>query len=595
MSRVDGYFFLSPAYFLILFGFFMNFKILGLLLPFGLVACAQIPAKNDVDELGGSAKQVEINLNNLPKQELTAPILFDYLVGEVALQRGYPEIAVKNYLKLAEKTHDHRIAQRATEIALNVRHPYAAEKAVSMWTKFDPESGGANQTAAALLINMGKLDEARPYLEKLIASEETMVDNAFMQLNTLLSRHADKTAVFKLVQHLAEPYPKIPEARFAVSQSAWFAAQFDVALSEMEKALALRPDWEAAAIYQGQILRRNEYADAAEFYQNFIRKYPKSNDTRVAFIRMLMEENNFDQAREQRKLLLKNNLSNADVALAVGLLSMDLNDLDVAETNLKTAIDLGYKDTSLVYFHLAQIYEESQRIELAKDAYLNVTSGGRFLPAQIQYAVLLARQGNLKDARFHIQQLPTASELQATHLILAEAQLLRESGEHQEVFDLLSRGLEKLPNSPEILYDHALAADRVGKFEILEQNLQKLIQLKPDHAHAYNALGYSLAERGERLPEALKLIKRAVELSPGDAFIMDSLGWIYYRMGNIQDGLSYLNQAYATRPDPEIAAHLGEVLWIQGAESDAKRIWQSALKNYPDNEVLLETIERLMP
>ncbi len=572
----------------------MNFKILGLLLPLGLVACAQIPAKNDVDELGRSDKQAEIKLAGLPKQELTAPILFDYLVGEVALQRGYPEIAVKNYLKLAERTHDPRIAQRATEIALNVRRPYAAEKAVSMWTKFDPESGSANQTAAALLINMGKLDEARPYLEKLMASEETMVDNAFMQLNTLLSRHTDKVAVFKLVKQLAEPYPGIPEAHFAVSQSAWFAAQFDVALSEMEQALALRPDWETAAIYQGQILRRNSYADATEFYQNFIRKYPKSIDTRVAFIRMLMEESNFDQAREQRGLLLKNNLSNSDVALAVGLLSMDLNDLDVAETNLKTAIDLGYKDTSLVYFHLAQIYDESQRIELAKDAYLNVTSGGQFLPAQIQYAVLLARQGNLQDARFHIQQLPTANELQVAHLILAEAQLLRESGEHQEVFDLLSRGLEKLPDSPEILYDHALAADKIGKFQILEQDLQKLIQLKPDHAHAYNALGYSLAERGERLPEALKLIKRAVELSPSDAFIMDSLGWIYYRMGNIQDGLSYLNQAYAARPDPEIAAHLGEVLWAQGAENDAKKIWQSALKDYPDNEVLLETIERLM-
>ncbi len=145
-----------------------------------------------------------------------------------------------------------------------------------------------------------------------------------------------------------------------------------------------------------------------------------------------------------------------------------------------------------------------------------------------------------------------------------------------------------------MLYDHALAADKVGKFDILEQNLQKLIRLRPRHAHAYNALGYSLAERGERLPGALKLIKKAVELSPDDAFIMDSLGWIYYLMGNIQDGLNYLNQAYAARPDPEIAAHLGEVLWVQGAESDAKKIWQSALKDHPENEVLLETMERLM-
>lgn len=572
----------------------MNVKILGLLLPLGFVACAQIPAKNDTDDIGNSAKQAEIRLANLPKQELTVPVLFDYLVGETALQRGYPGIAVKNYLKLAKITRDHRVAQRATEIALGVQHPFAAEKAASMWTEFDPESSSANQTAAALLINRGKLNKARPYLVKLMASEETLVDNAFMQLNTLLSRHANKAEVFELVQYLAESYVKIPEAHFAVSQSAWFAGQFDVALNEMEQALALRPDWETAAIYQGQILRRQSYADAVGFYQKFLKKNATANDTRVAYIYMLMEEKKFGQAREQRELLLKNNPPDADVALTVGLLSIDLDDLDVAEANLKVAIDLGYKDASLVNFHLAQIYEESQRIELAKDAYFKVTSGGRFLPAQIQYAALLARQGDLKNARNHIQQLPAANKLQIAHLILAEAQLLRESNEHQEVFDLLSRGLEKLPNSPEILYDHALAADKVGKFDILEQNLQKLIQLKPNHAHAYNALGYSLTERGERLPEALKLIKRAVELSPGDAFIMDSLGWIYYRMGNIQYGLNYLNQAYAARPDPEIAAHLGEILWAQGAKNEAKDIWQSALKDYPENEVLLETMERLM-
>lgn len=572
----------------------MNFKILGLLLPFGLVACAQIPAKNEADEIGKSAEQAEIRLANLPKQELTAPILFDYLVGEVALQRGYPEIAVKNYLKLAERTHDPRIAQRATEIALNVRHPYAAEKAVSMWTEFDPESGNANQTAAALLINRGKLDEARPHLERLLASEETLIDNAFMQLNTLLSHHADKAAVFNLVRQLAEPYPKIPEAHFAVSQAAWFASQFDISFNEMEQALKLRPEWETAAIYQGRILRRKSYAEATKFYQDFIKKYPKANDTRVAFIRMLMEENDLGKAREQRELLLANNLTNADVALAVGLLSLDLGDLDVTETNLKKAVSLGYKDTSLVNFHLARIYEETQRTELAMEAYLKVTSGSRFLPAQIQYAALLAQQGNLKDARYHLQQLPAENELQTAHLILAEAQLLRESGEHQEVYDLLGNGLKKLPNSPEILYDHALAADKVGKFDVLEQNLRKLIQLKPNHAHAFNALGYSLAERGERLPEALKLIKRAVELSPNDPFIMDSLGWIYFRMGNIPYGLNYLNMAYAARPDPEIAAHLGEVLWAQGAEADAKRIWQSALELDPDNEVLLETMKRLM-
>ncbi|MDP1557399.1 MAG: tetratricopeptide repeat protein [Nitrosomonas sp.] len=574
----------------------MNFKILGFLLPLGLVglvACAQIPTKIETETIAESADSAEAA--NLPKQELTAPVLFDFLLGETALQRGYPEIAIKSYLRLAETTRDYRIAQRATEIALRIHHPFAAERAVAIWAALDPDSEDANQTAAALLINMGKLDEARPYLKKLLAAEGVVIGNAFLQLSKLLSHNDNKVETLKLVQQLAQPYPDLPEAHFVVSQAAWFAGQFELALNEMKRALALRPDWEMAAIYQGRILRRTSYADAAEFYQNFVNKYPKANDTRLAFIRLLMAERNLDQAREQRQFLLTNNPADVDVVLTVALLSMDLRDFDVAEESFKKALSLGYKDTSLIHFHLAQIYEETQRVDMAMESYRLVTSGGQFLPSQIRYAALLAQKGNLEDARQYLQQLPAANDQQMAHLILAEAQLLRESGAtHQEVFDLLDSGLENLPDYPELLYDRALAADKIGKFELVEQDLRKLIQLRPDSAHAYNALGYSLAERGVRLPEALRLIKKAVALSPEDAYIMDSLGWVYYRMGNIKDGLNYLNLAFAARPDPEIAAHLGEVLWVQGAKENAIEIWQSALEGHPDNEVLLETMKRLM-
>lgn len=226
-------------------------------------------------------------------------------------------------------------------------------------------------------------------------------------------------------------------------------------------------------------------------------------------------------------------------------------------------------------------------------SYRQVKRGGRFLPAQIRYADLLAQKGQLKDARTLIQQLPTTNDQQKAHLILAEAQILRRTGSHQEVFNVLDQGLNLLPDYPELLYDRALAADKIGQFEILEKDLKRLIEIRPDNAHAYNALGYSYAERGLRLPEALKLIKKAVELLPDDPYIMDSLGWVYYRMGNLTEGLNYLNRAFALNQDSEIAAHLGEVLWIQGAQEDAENIWRSALEKDPDNEILLETIKRL--
>jgi tetratricopeptide (TPR) repeat protein len=571
----------------------MKFKILGVLLLSGLTACAQLPSNKEAEKTGESADAEEISQQNLPKQELTAPILFDFLVGETALQRGNLDIAVNRYVKLAKTTRDPRIAKRATEISLHAGNPFAAEQAATMWVELEPESADARQTIAALLVNLGKLDAARPHLEKLLASEKEGVGNAFMQLNQLLARNPDKAATLKLIQQLAQPYKDLPEVHFAISQAAWFANQHPLAQEEMQRALALRPEWEIAAVHNGRILQRNSVEQAREFYRDYLDKYPASNEVRVAYTRLLIGAGEADQARDQIQWLMDKNPEDAEIMLAAGLLATEMGDFATTETSFKKALALGYKDSNAVYFHLAQIYEETNRPDLAMETYQMVKSGGRYLPAQIRYADLLALKGHLQEAREHLKKLPAANDQQAAHLILAEAQILRRTKAHQEVYDLLDAGLKKLPDYPELLYDRALAADKLGKFKILEQDLRKLIKLKPDNAHAYNALGYSFAERGTHLPEALKLIRKAVELSPDDPYIMDSLGWVYYRMGNFTEGLNFLNLAFAARPDPEIAAHLGEVLWVKGAKDDAKNIWRSALEKDPDNEILLETLQRL--
>lgn len=572
----------------------MKFKILCVLLLSGLTACAQISTKEEVEKTGESAEQEDISQLNLPKQELTAPILFDFLVGETALQRGNLDIAVSRYVKLAKTTRDPRIAKRATEIALHAGNPFAAEQAATMWIELEPDSMDARQTIAALLVNMGKLDAARPHLEKLLASEKNSVANAFMQLNQLLSRNTDKVSTLLLIQQLSQPYKDVPEVHFAISQAAWFANQHPLALEEMQRALTLRPGWEIAAVHNGRILQRTSSTDASEFYRDYLKKYPAANEVRIAYTRVLIGDNHTDLAREQLQWLSEKNSEDAEIMLAVGLLATEMGDFDITETSFKKALSLGYKDTNAVHFHLGQIYEETKRPDMAMASYQMVKSGGRYLPAQIRYADLLALKGHLKEAREHLQKLPAANDQQAAHLILAEAQILRRSKAHKEVFDVLNDGLKKLPDYPELLYDRALAAEKLGKIKILEQDLRKLIKLKPDNAHAYNALGYSMAERGIKLPEALELIRKAVELSPEDPYIMDSLGWVYYRMGNFAEGLNYLNLAFAARPDPEIAAHLGEVLWAKGAKDDAKDIWRYALEKDPDNDVLLETLQRLI-
>ncbi len=572
----------------------MNLKIPGALLPlFFFAACAQIPGKTAVNA-SKSAQQAEAGRSKLPNQDLTPPILFDFLLGETALQRGDQEIATRTYLKLARTTRDPRVAQRATEIALHSRQAAPALEAAKIWVELDPDSVTARQTIAALLVNADRLDEARPHLEKLLASEGGSIDEAFMQLNSLLVRNSNKNATFELVRQLAQPYPELPEAHFAVSQAAWFANHFDIALAEMKQALALRPEWEMAAIYQGRILARTSNASAMEFYENYLKAYPKANDTRITYARLLLVEKNYGKAREQFEKLLAENPGNADVALAVGLLSMELREYDIAESNFKKALELDYRDPGMVRFYLGGIHEKTQRFDTAMEWYRSVTSGSQYIPAQIRYAVLLTKKGKTDEAFKHLQQLPATNNQQRAQLIIAEAQLLRETGAYQKAFQLLSSGLEKLPDHVDLLYDRALAAEKIGKSDILEQDLRKLIQLKPDHAHAYNALGYGLAEHSDRLPEALELIEKAIALSPNDAYIMDSLGWVHYRMGNINQGLSYLRQAFGINPDPEIAAHLGEVLWVQGIKDEAKEIWQSSLKNNPGNETLISTMKKFM-
>ncbi|SFN92472.1 tetratricopeptide repeat protein [Nitrosospira briensis] len=571
----------------------MSLKIAGALPLLFLAACSQLPAKTNIKADKPVAK-IGAGQPKLPSQDLTPPMLFDFLLAETALQRGDTDIAVRTYLKLAKSTHDARVAQRATEIALQARQPAAALESANIWAELDPNSVGARQTLAALLVNFDRLEEARPHLEKLLASAGDNIDEAFMQLNSLLVRNANKNTTFELVKQLAQPYPELPEAHFAVSQAAWFAEQFDVALAEMKQALALRPEWEMAAIYQGRILARMSNASALEYFEDYLRTYPKANDTRITYARLLLAEKDYGKAREQFQQLLEENPGNADVAVAVGLLSMELKEYESAESYFRKALELGYRDPGMVRFYLGGINEKTQQIDEAMEWYRSVTSGTQYIPAQIKYALLLSKTGKMDEGLQHLHQLPITNDQQRAQLAVAEAQLLREAGDYKKAFQLLSDALKKLPDYPDLLYDRALAAEKIGKSDIMEQDLRKLIQLRPDHAHAYNALGYGLAEHSDRLPEALELIEKAIELSPNDPYIMDSLGWVHYRMGNLNQGLSYLRQAFGLNPDPEIAAHLGEVLWVQGTREEAKDVWQTTLKNHPDNEVLLGTMKKFM-
>lgn len=572
----------------------MNVILISVMLLLSVAGCSQMPKAGNSAAANSSPSSLAVSDQAAAPSELTAEILFDFLVGEVALQRDHLDVAVESYTRLARHTRDPRIAERATDIALHARRFDEARESINLWVELEPDSMHARQAAVVLYVGAGQLDHARPHLEKLLVSEPESVDKAFMQINKLLSRHDDKNETLKLIRQLASAYNKLPEAHFAVSQAAWAANQLELASDAMRQALRLRPNWELAAIHQGRILQRIANTEAFAFYEQYLKQFPKANDMRIAYIRMLMEDKDYSQSRQQFQKLEKENPANPDIALAIGLLSAELNDFDRAEKYFKQALQLGFEDTNSVNFNLGRVNEITQRDSAAMDAYRRVTGGERYIPAQIRYAFLLAKRDGIAPARRHLQTVRANDEQQYMQLVLSEAQLLRENDAHHEAYDLLSKHLQKNPDQPDLLYDRALVADKIGKLDVLERDLRRLIELKPESAHAYNALGYSLAERGQRLPEALEMIQKAIALSPDDPYIMDSLGWVYYRMGNLKKALNYLNLAFAARPDPEIAAHLGELLWMNGEKDNAEKVWRSALEAYPGNEVLLDTMQRFL-
>jgi len=531
----------------------------------------------------------------LPSEELTEPILYELLVGEIAMQRGNPELAAKTYVDLAKRTRDPRVARRALEIANYAHMPELALAAAKLWHEAEPDSVPALQMVTVYLAAVRRVDEAEPYLKQLLTSSETEPENVFMQVNRLLAADPDKAANLRLVRKLAAGYPDLPNAHFAVAQAAAAADDEQLALREIRRAAELRPDWAVAAGFEAQILQRKSPEKAAERLARYLDKYPEQNDVRMTYARLLVSEKRYAQARQQFEKLLAANPDNTEDIYAVGLLALQLKDYATAEASMKRLLALDYRDPDGARYILGQIEEAQKRWAQAIAWYEQIHSGNHFLPSRLRAAQAMAREGKLDAARVYLHAVKVNSKQDEVQLIIAEAQLLRDSGDSGGAFALLGRALDKDPDQPELLYDQALTAEKLGRYDVLEQSLRKVIKLQPDHAHAYNALGYSLADRNLRLPEARKLIEKALQLRPEDGFIIDSMGWVLYRQGDLAEAETYLRRAYGDQRDAEIAAHLGEVLWVEGKREEARRVWDEALKDHPENETLRKTVRRFNP
>lgn len=530
-----------------------------------------------------------------PEEDLLGRTVFQVLLGELALRQGAVDLSMQAWADLAERTRDPKVLARAVEIAGYAGDNERALRLVGLWLEIEPDSQAARQAQVALLVQSRQLDRLAPELGPLLESDKENLASNLLHLNRMLARITDKGAVLSLLDRVLKPYLGLPEAHFALAQAALAAGDEPRALAETEAALKLRPSWEIAAIAQAKLLGRQDAGRGVDLLTRFVERHPDARDARLALAQMLIGEKRLDAARQHYQRLLKDFPDEPNVLYPAAILALQDGDRETGKRQLERLLETPYPDRSGVHYLLGQIAQEAGQPEQALGHFRQVTAGERYVAARARSAVILLGLNRNDEALALLHDTRGATPAERSQLALAEAQMQRDGGREDAAYAALEKALASSPDDPDLLYDAALTAERLGRHQPMENHLRRLLRNQPDHPHALNALGYSFAERGIRLDEAEQLLTRAIALAPDDAFIMDSVGWLQYRQGKLAQALQTLQAAYRLKADPEIAAHLGEVLWQAGRRDEARRLWQEAASRHPDNKVLQAAMQKFQP
>ena len=549
--------------------------------------------------LAGCANRQETALTGSgaakPQPELSGQLLFDILAAEFAGNSGKLALSVEHYVRAAQQTEDTRVAARAAYIALYAKQYDKALVALERWRQLEPEAEDINRVYAVTHLKLGNSSEAAAYLKLQLDKAEADEREKTLAVKQLLGKEAELEVARATLAELNRIMPGNPHLLVLQARYAAQSEDYERALSLLDQALALDPAMVDVAIIKSRILAaQGKREQSMQLIREVLQQQPDNIPLRLNYARLLVEQRQFHQAREQYLELLKLDPENADTLLSLALLSIETKQLGESEAYLKKLIDLG-KNADIANYYLGRIAQNDNRDKIAIAYYLKVQKGDYVFDAKLRIAGLFAKLGRPDEG---LRQLETLAQKQTSwpkrvRTYLAQGEILRSQGRHAEAVEMYSRALLQNPNDPDLLYARALAAEKVDRLDITEADLKRVISSEPDNANALNALGYTLADRTERLQEALDYIKRAAELVPDDPAILDSLGWVSYRLGNMQEAIKWLRMAFESMEDAEIAAHYGEVLWITNQKAEAERVWEIGLEADNTHPVLLETIKRL--
>lgn len=536
---------------------------------------------------------------------MSAELFYEILVGEMAAQEGALTDAQALMMEAARNSDNEKLYRRATELAVQSRSGEQALRNARAWLNAYPESRDANRAVLRLMVTMNRIADSASYLRREV--ELTPAErrgSTFLAITQLYGNASDKPLAADVVEQALESSLRDPQtgpmAWAAIGHMRLVAGQKPAALQALQNGEKLNPDSSAVALLGMELLESGS-AEVEPLVQRYINKNP-SPQLRMAFARVLIGQKRPADAKAQIKAITSESPEFPEAWAVLANLQLQDKEYDEAEQSITqfAALQPRLPDgvarkvgQGQLYLLQADLAEKRKRYDEA-DAYLQlIPDAPNLLSVQARRADLLARQGKIREARAIIRAVPAEGPNQQRLKQIAEIQLLRDANLPQEAYALQARLQTQFPDDIELAYDTALMAERAGKTHEMERLLRSIIERKPDFQHAYNALGYSYADRNIKLEEAQALIQKALDMTPGDPFITDSLAWVHFRRGHLDEAEKLLEQAYETRQDAEIAAHLGEVLWAQNKRDRALKVWREGLQTDDSNATLLETLKRL--
>ncbi|RTZ40665.1 tetratricopeptide repeat protein [Candidimonas sp. SYP-B2681] len=552
-------------------------------------------------------EQIRLRSGELPVVKLNADMLYRILASEIAAQRGRFDMASQTFLDLARETSDPRLAKRAFQFSMADRDMARSLKAAREWALLAPGDPEAVASALALAASNGQTAGLASALRTRIEKAENK-EQAVIQASAIVGKMADKRVAFEVLEKALPPSVRsLPVAHLALADAAWAALEPTRALQEARQALALDPESEPAAQRVLEYGLKVDSIAAIDETRAYIKKHPDSRKLQLMLVNRLVDRHDFNAALEQVNAMRQRSPEDFDLLYTEAEVNMRSERYPQAQALLEEYISVqtqrrksindkatnAMADASDARLLLVQIAEKQNRLGDAIAQLDLIDEPSLRFQAQVHKAVLQARMGNIALARRSIESLKPQDNNERSVVALTLASIYREAGRTDTAVEILLKADSSIPDTAEIKYDLAMLYERQGKFQEFERLMRRVIELDPNNANAYNSLGYTYADQNRKLDEAEDLLERALELDPGNPFILDSVGWYLYRSGDFEAALEYLQRSYDQMPSADVAAHLGEVLWVSKRPEDARRIWQAGMAKEPQNETLLKTLKRL--